>query len=190
MDKRDKNLRKQCKPTINQLRRAIDTIFEKYDQIFTTASHDGVKFPLPKNMKILAINDGFIHSSENFKYLGGLIKEYASEGAYFFFPLAKFNDVFKAHFSFEVMDWIETEVFESPVIFVVPESQLSIIVDEQLSITVIAFQSSIEDKVFEKFGGQDIMRRKFESSLRDNYVGSGDVEKRWLEVFSDKYCNW
>ncbi|KFZ27767.1 hypothetical protein IDAT_12905 [Pseudidiomarina atlantica] len=166
------------------------SISENYDQAFTTALHYGVKFPLPKNMEILAINDGFIHSSETFKNLGRLIKEFASEGAYFFFPLASFNDVFKAHFCFEVMEWIETVVFESPVVFLISEPKLFIIVDEQLSITVIAYLVDIEENVLEKLGGKDILRDKFESSLRDNYVGSGDVEKKWLKSFSEKYCDW
>lgn len=166
------------------------TIFEKYDQAFIIASHEGVKFPLPKNMKILAINDGFIQSSDNFEYLGGLIREFTSEGVYFFFPLASFNDVFKGHFSFEVMDWIDTEVFESPVVFLMPDSKLIIVIDEQLSITVVAYQMAIEEKVLLKLGGKDILRDKFESSLRDNYVGSGDLEKKWLESFSEKYCDW
>lgn len=165
-------------------------VLEIYEQWFTLTSLNGVEFPLPKDMKILAINDGFIHSKENFQSLGSLIDEFVSEGVFFFFPLAKFNNVFKAKFSFDVMDWIETEVFESPVIFLVPDTQLSIIIDEQLSISVIAFKSSLKGKVQEKLGGQEIMRGKFESSLRDNYVGSGGVEKRWLEMFSDKYCDW
>ncbi|RUO35496.1 hypothetical protein CWE13_11235 [Aliidiomarina shirensis] len=166
------------------------TIFEKYDQAFTTASHEGVKFPLPKNMKILAINDGFIQSIENFEYLGGLIREFTSEGAYFFFPLASFNDVFKGHFSFEVMNWIDTQVFETPVVFLIPDSKLFIVVDELLSITVIAYQMAIEENVLVKLGGKDILRDKFESSLRDNYVGFGYLEKKWLESFSEKYCDW
>ena len=170
--------------------RTTDKINDMYHQLFNTIVQDGVKFPLPKDLKILAINDGFIHTREKFRTLQTLINEFANDRIFFFFPYASFNDVFTANFSFEVMNWIESEVFENPVIFFIPDTQFYLVIDEQLSITVIAFELRMKNIITKKLGGAKSMRKEFEKSLQQNYVGSGEVEKIWLEAFALKYCDW
>ena len=176
--------------------RLDDEKSKEYLDCFSTLTedecHKGVSLPWPikNNFKTVAVQDGFDLSTINSANLERFFNRYSSTGVVFWATHDLKAGVYKANYTSAVRDWISSEFILSPVSMVAIEAKVVVVINEQLSFTLIGAGDEeiiFLESLYESIGG---MKRNFINSLNDYYRDSNNSDYKWVSENVLPFCSW
>lgn len=171
---------------------AAMTKLEPFDAVFNNIDLEGVKIPWPqRKMKVFAVNDGNSHTEENISRFQAIFRDFQSENVIFWWPYSLDLGVFQSKFTQGLLDWIDREVVLTPVVFTSVDDNLVIIIDEEMSITLLCVSENFTSYIENNFGPIKILQKNFLNSIERYYsVEHQSFDRNWLLANIYERCDW
>jgi len=165
---------------------------DKFNSLTKEECHKRISLPWPTklNLRTVAIQDGFDLSVQNSSNLELFLNTYSSLEVVFWATYDLKAGVYKGNYNDIVRGWISSEFILSPVSMVAINTEIVIIINEQLSFTLIgASDEKINylESLYESTGG---MENNFKKSLSNYFKDHKNCDYKWVCEAVLPFCKW
>jgi hypothetical protein len=90
----------------------------------------------------------------------------------------------------DLVRWIETRLVSNPTCLLASTLDVFLIIDSQMSYSVIGGPPEVIEKFEKRFGGADALRVNFGSYVAQMRVGAGIEDVKWAQDYLQKWSGW